>query len=361
MPGQPMGVVVAHDGPPAARRHGCVSQLHVEAADRLSGETEGHVVVTVSRGPGDDHRVRSRSRGRQPRATGRGRDRARGRRRGRAPRASSRSAGVTLAAGIVPSTCSRVSVCAGASTEDLSETCRNFEFTEYRRDGHVYASATHFDPTRTCSLSFYVGAGGTADLQLPAPCGERRVPAPDRPARQCVGTVCAGLHATVRRADSGRGSAAHRPFVPSGAPVNRLEWTVSWDGRDNPAHADARHVPQRRRGARGTRARLRGRLCEGFLPGVGLPADRCRPGTVLALRGQLGVAHGFSRSVTVVDALGESETSVVRDLPVSQRFFAGGGTTVRGFPLDRLGVFDPDCVPCSVINPTTGYRSAGTR
>jgi outer membrane protein insertion porin family len=28
----------------------------------------------------------------------------------------------------------------------------------------------------------------------------------------------------------------------------------------------------------------------------------------------------------------------VRDLPASQRFFAGGSTTVRGFRLDRLGV-----------------------
>jgi outer membrane translocation and assembly module TamA len=28
----------------------------------------------------------------------------------------------------------------------------------------------------------------------------------------------------------------------------------------------------------------------------------------------------------------------VADLPASQRFFAGGGTTVRGFQIDRLGV-----------------------
>jgi outer membrane translocation and assembly module TamA len=30
--------------------------------------------------------------------------------------------------------------------------------------------------------------------------------------------------------------------------------------------------------------------------------------------------------------------TVVADLPASQRFFAGGGTTVRGFQLDRLAV-----------------------
>jgi outer membrane translocation and assembly module TamA len=63
--------------------------------------------------------------------------------------------------------------------------------------------------------------------------------------------------------------------------------------------------------------------------------------------------------VSALDDAGQATTDVLRDLPVSQRFFAGGGTTVRGFPLDRLGVFDPDCVPCSVLNPTTGLSIGG--
>ena len=50
---------------------------------------------------------------------------------------------------------------------------------------------------------------------------------------------------------------------------------------------------------------------------------------VLALAGRAGAAHGFTRTVGAV---------VVRDqLPASERFFAGGDTTVRGFSLDRLG------------------------
>jgi outer membrane protein insertion porin family len=50
---------------------------------------------------------------------------------------------------------------------------------------------------------------------------------------------------------------------------------------------------------------------------------------VLAMSGRLGVAHGFEQTV---------EGEVVRDqLPASERFFAGGDTTVRGFSLDRLG------------------------
>ena len=56
-----------------------------------------------------------------------------------------------------------------------------------------------------------------------------------------------------------------------------------------------------------------------------LPAPRR---LVLALGARVGAAHGFLR---VVDDL------VVQDLPASERFFAGGDTSVRGFSLDRLG------------------------
>lgn len=58
---------------------------------------------------------------------------------------------------------------------------------------------------------------------------------------------------------------------------------------------------------------------------------------VLAARSQLGVARGFVRTVErVVD--GQPIIEVVADLPASQRFFAGGSTSVRGYQLDRLGV-----------------------
>lgn len=45
---------------------------------------------------------------------------------------------------------------------------------------------------------------------------------------------------------------------------------------------------------------------------------------VLATRARFGVARAFDQDVT-------------SDLPASQRFFAGGGSTVRGFQTDRLG------------------------
>ena len=57
------------------------------------------------------------------------------------------------------------------------------------------------------------------------------------------------------------------------------------------------------------------------------------------------MASGFPRTVVqansqnqpVLDAEGHPITEVARDLPASERFFAGGDTTVRGFALDQLG------------------------
>jgi outer membrane protein insertion porin family len=66
---------------------------------------------------------------------------------------------------------------------------------------------------------------------------------------------------------------------------------------------------------------------------------------VLAFGARVGLAQGFERSVPRLGpdeepALGPDGTpivDVVQDLPASERFFAGGDTTVRGFSLDRLG------------------------
>lgn len=69
--------------------------------------------------------------------------------------------------------------------------------------------------------------------------------------------------------------------------------------------------------------------------------------TVAAFGTRVGLATGFPRTiVTVID--GKSITQVVSDLPASERFFAGGDTTVRGFALDRLGrpdTVDPNGFP----------------
>lgn len=54
---------------------------------------------------------------------------------------------------------------------------------------------------------------------------------------------------------------------------------------------------------------------------------------IVALGARIGAAHGFA-------PIGSELDDAVADLPASERFFAGGDTTVRGFSLDRLGSED---------------------
>ena len=67
--------------------------------------------------------------------------------------------------------------------------------------------------------------------------------------------------------------------------------------------------------------------------------------TILALGARVGAANGFPREVTQTDSSGPPDlgadghprVEITDALPISNRFFAGGDTTVRGFALDRLG------------------------
>ena len=70
--------------------------------------------------------------------------------------------------------------------------------------------------------------------------------------------------------------------------------------------------------------------------------------TVFAGSARLGVAAGFPRETIdrddsgnpILGPDGQPLLVTVRDLPASERFFAGGDTTVRGFALDQLGAPD---------------------
>lgn len=68
-------------------------------------------------------------------------------------------------------------------------------------------------------------------------------------------------------------------------------------------------------------------------------AYRPLPGRRIIVAGRvaLGLADGFRREVETIDAAGNPTLEVIEDLPASERFFAGGDTTVRGFALDSLG------------------------
>jgi outer membrane protein assembly factor BamA len=66
---------------------------------------------------------------------------------------------------------------------------------------------------------------------------------------------------------------------------------------------------------------------------------------VFATRAATGLADGFARTVQAVDENGApipGEFETVEDLPGSERFFAGGDTSIRGFALDS--VTTPDTV-----------------
>jgi outer membrane protein insertion porin family len=61
---------------------------------------------------------------------------------------------------------------------------------------------------------------------------------------------------------------------------------------------------------------------------------------VLATRAAAGLADGFPRETQSTDADGRpigGPPIVIEDLPASERFFAGGDTTIRGFALDTVG------------------------
>jgi outer membrane protein assembly complex protein YaeT len=60
-----------------------------------------------------------------------------------------------------------------------------------------------------------------------------------------------------------------------------------------------------------------------------------RKRVIFAGRAAMGLADGFPRVVAASAPGGEPET--LEDLPASERFFAGGDTTIRGFALDSVG------------------------
>ena len=65
-----------------------------------------------------------------------------------------------------------------------------------------------------------------------------------------------------------------------------------------------------------------------------------RRGVIFATRAAVGLADGLPRETQPTDAEGrpiEGPPIVIEDLPASERFFAGGDTTIRGFALDTVG------------------------
>lgn len=62
-----------------------------------------------------------------------------------------------------------------------------------------------------------------------------------------------------------------------------------------------------------------------------------RPNLVFAGGARLGIARAFLRLAPATDDNGNPIVVPVRDLPASERFFAGGESTIRGYALDSVG------------------------
>ncbi len=75
---------------------------------------------------------------------------------------------------------------------------------------------------------------------------------------------------------------------------------------------------------------------------------------IFASRAAVGLADGFERFIDPVDASGQPigvDPIPIEDLPASERFFAGGDSTIRGYALDRVGA--PDTIGANGF-PTGG-------
>jgi outer membrane protein assembly factor BamA len=355
-PGQPLGLSALTTARQRLAEMGVFRSFTVEAADRLSGETEGHIVVTVVESPattvGFGFGLEGGNRARRAQDGTALEDAIEFAPRGFFEIGRRHLGGRNRAVNLF----TRVGL-RRSDRENLSETVQEFRFTEYRvtgtyREQHAFRSETDL----LVSLSSEQSVRPTYNYL-------RRLLNAEFLRRIGPRAGISGRYALdFTRLFDERIPEADQPLIDRLFPQVRLSYVasgVSWDGRDNPLSP-----------TRGTfvsaDAELAARALAsevGYVKGF-FQASNFRPvagsaSTVLALRGQLGLARGFPRDVTSVDSSGTARTETVRDLPVSQRFFAGGSTTVRGFPLDRLGVFDADCVSCSVINPTTGLSVGG--
>jgi outer membrane protein insertion porin family len=63
-----------------------------------------------------------------------------------------------------------------------------------------------------------------------------------------------------------------------------------------------------------------------------------KPRLVFAGGARLGLANPFPRPCQIPDAEGNLVNQVCEQLPASERFFAGGSTTIRGYAVDTVGV-----------------------
>ncbi len=327
-PGQPAGAALIDDARRRLVEMGVFRRVTVSLADRAPGETQGHLVVNVVESPATSVGIGGGLEG--GRYNRRGDDRLEF-----APRGffeiSRRNLG---GRNRVLSFFSRLSL--KRQGADAAADDDGFAFTEYRVSG-TYRELRAF--------------GSNTDL-LVGILSEQGVRTNFNFARQRANAELLRAF-TPRLSVSGRYALeftrlfdeqieeVDRPLIDRLFPEVRLSLLatgLAWDRRDNPIDptrgslvtADVEVA------ARAIGSQV-GYLKTFFQASAfrGLDAGAR---TVFASRALFGVARGFPRTVVDVAPDGTAIEAVVQDLPASQRYFAGGSTTVRGFQLDRLGV-----------------------
>lgn len=334
-PGQPAGTTALEDARRRLVEMGVFRRITIAMADRAAGETVGHLIVNVVEAPATTIGIGGGLEGgRYPRRTPTGTDD----RIEFAPRGffeiSRRNLG---GRNRVLSFFSRVGLKRNLGTDDpdaLDE--GGFGFTEYRvtgtyRERRAFGSGTDLlfgvtsEQGRRTNFNFVRQRANAEALRSFSP-----------------GVSLSGRYALeFTRLFDEQIASADRPLIDRLFPEVRLSMLatgVAWDRRDSPIDP-----------TRGTlvtgdvelAARSIGSqvgYLKGFFQGAAFRSLDPGGRTVVATRALLGVARGFSRTVVTPGPDGTPVEAVVQDLPASQRFFAGGSTTVRGFQLDRLGV-----------------------
>ncbi len=331
-PGQPAGAASLEDARRRLVEMGVFRRISVSLADRAATDTQGHLIVNVVEAPATTVGVGGGIEGgRYTRRTPVGReDRVEFAPRGFFEISRRNLGGRNRSLSFF----SRVALKRDRDTgnEDALDD-EGIGFTEYRVTG-TFRERRAFGTASDLLIGMTSEQGRRTNFDF----GRQRANAEILRSVSPMLTVSGRYALEFSRIINDRIDEEDRPLIDRLFPEVRLSMLaggVAWDRRDNPIDP-----------TRGTlvtgdvelAARAIGSqvgYIKGFFQGATFRSLDSGARTVVAARALVGVARGFSRTVIVP---GGTSEEIVQDLPASQRFFAGGSTTVRGFQLDRLGV-----------------------
>ena len=224
------------------------------------------------------------------------------------------------------------------NTPDPQQDTSRFGFTEYRV-GATYRQPQWFGPN-TLTVTGVVEQGARTSFNF-----ARRSVVADVGRRLSPAVRINGRYAlsSTRTFDEQFSSAEDESAIDRLFPRVRLSGfagTISHDTRDD-QFDPTRGMFLSGEGTVAAR-RLGGEVgfMKGYVEAIVFRTLPRAPRVVLATRAAIGVADGFERLVEPLDSSGQpipGDPVSVEDLPASERFFAGGDSTIRGYALDSVG------------------------